>query len=112
MSRLLYDWLTSITASLPLRLGYWLADILAELHYRLFPSRRHAALANLAFMLPRSSRRERSRIVRRMMRAYNRMLFEFFRLPHMGRGELLGRVEVRGRKNPANAIERGRGVVI
>src|SRR5262245_18236431 len=112
MSRLLFDWLTTLTASLPLWLGYWLADLFAEIHYRFFPSRRHAALANLAVMLPRSSRRERSRVVRRMMRAYNRMLFEFFRLPHMGRGELLGRVEVRGRKNLENAIARGRGVVI
>jgi len=112
MSRLLYDWLTSLTASLPLWVGYTVADFLAELHYRLFPSRRHAALANLAVMLPRSSRRDRARIVRRMMRSYNRMLFEFFRLPHMSRGELLGRVEVRGRKNLENAVERGRGVVI
>ena len=112
MSRLLYGWLTALTASLPLWLGYSIADFLAELHFRLFPSRRHAALANLAVMLPRSSRRDRSRIVRRMMRSYNRMLFEFFRLPHMGRGELLERVEVRGRKNLENAVERGRGVVI
>ena len=81
MSRLLYGWLTSLTASLPLWLGYGLADILAEFHYRLFPSRRHAALANLATILPRSSRKDRARIVRSMMRSYNRMLFEFFRLP-------------------------------
>ncbi len=112
MSRLLYGWLTSLTASLPLWLGYLLADVFAELHFRLFPSRRHAALANLAVMLPRSSRRERARIVRRMMRSYDRMLFEFFRLPHMGRGDLLGRVEVRGRQNLEQAVERGRGVVI
>ena len=112
MSRLLYGWLTSLTASLPLWLGYGLADLGAEIHFRLFPSRRHAALANLAVMLPRSSRRDRMQIVRRMMRSYNRMLFEFFRLPHMERGELLSRVEVRGRKHLESAVERGRGVVI
>ena len=112
MSRLLYGWLTSLTASLPLWLGYGLSDLCAELHYRLFPSRRHAALANLAVMLPRSSRRQRARVVRQMMRSYNRMLFEFFRLPHMERSDLLDRVEVRGRENLEKAVERGRGVVI
>ena len=112
MSRLLYGWLTSLTASLPLWLGYALADLFAEAHFRFFPSRRHAALANLAVMLPRSSRRQRSRLVRRMMRSYNRMLFEFFRLPHMGRDELLNRVEVLGRENLEKAVERGRGVVL
>jgi len=112
MSRLLCGWVTSLTAGLPLWLGYILADLGAEIHFRLFPSRRHAALANLAVMLPRSSRRDRMQIVRRMMRSYNRMLFEFFRLPHMERGELLSRVEVRGRKHLESAVERGRGVVI
>src|SRR5262245_44607794 len=107
MSRLLYGWLTGLTATLPLWLGYLVADTLAELHFRLFPSRRHAALANLAVMLPRSSRRDRMAIVRRMMRSYNRMLFEFFRLPHMSRGELLSRVEVRGRQHLENAVQRG-----
>jgi lauroyl/myristoyl acyltransferase len=112
MSRLLYGWLTGLTASLPLWLGYAIADLLAELHFRLFPSRRHAALANLANMLPRASRRDRLRIVRRMMRSYNRMLFEFFRLPHIERSDLLERVEVRGREHLERAVARGRGVVI
>lgn len=112
MSRLIYAWLTTLTASLPLWLGYSIADVLADVHYRFFPSRRHAALANLAIIMPRATRRERSRVVRGMMRSYNRMLFEFFRLPHMGRNELLSRVDVSGREHLERAVERGRGVVI
>lgn len=112
MSRLLYGWLTALTASLPLWLGYLIADVFAELHFRLFPKRRHAALSNLAVILPQASRRERSRTVRDMMRNYNRMLFEFFRLPHMGREELIGRVEVTGREHLERAVERGRGVIL
>ena len=112
MARLVYGWLTGLVASMPLWLGYWLAGALTDLHLRLFPARRHAALANLAVMQPGASRQDRLRIVRRMMRSYNRMLFEFFRLPHMDRGELLSRVEVRGRKHLEAAVERGRGVVI
>lgn len=112
MSRLIYAWLTTLTASLPLWLGYALADLLAEAHYRFFPSRRHAALANLAVMMPRAARRERARVVRGMMRSYNKMLFEFFRLPHMSRGELLSRVDVSGREHLERAVERGRGVVL
>lgn len=112
MSRLIYGWLTAVISSIPLGVGHFLAGAFAELHYRLFPSRSHAALANLAVILPRSSRRDRARIVRRMMASYNRMLFEFFRLPHMGREELMSAVEVSGREHLEAAVSRGRGVII
>jgi lauroyl/myristoyl acyltransferase len=112
MSRLVYGWLTALVAGMPLRLGYALADALTELHFRLFPSRRHAALANLATALPRATRRERLQVVRSMMRSYNRMMFEFFRLPHLTRDELLRSIEVTGRENLERAVARGRGVII
>jgi KDO2-lipid IV(A) lauroyltransferase len=47
-----------------------------------------------------------------MMRSYNRMMFEFFRLPHLTRDELLGAVEVRGREYLEEAAARGRGVIL
>jgi KDO2-lipid IV(A) lauroyltransferase len=47
-----------------------------------------------------------------MMRAYNRMMFEFFRLPHLTRSELLGSVEVVGREHLEQAVARGRGVIL
>jgi lauroyl/myristoyl acyltransferase len=112
MSRLVFGWLTALMAGTPLGLGYLLARLLTEAHFRLFPSRRHAALANLAVALPGSSRRERMRIARRMMTSYNYMLFEFFRLPHLTREELLGAVEVEGREHLEQAVARGRGVVV
>ena len=112
MSRLIYGWLTALMASFPLWLGYAIADALAEAHYRLFPSRRHGAIANLASILPGVSRQERAHIVRRMMGNYNKMLFEFFRLPHMERRELLSRVDVVGREHLERAVERGRGVIL
>ena len=111
MSRLVFGWLTSLMAATPLRLGYFLADALTEVHFRLFPARRHAALANLAVMLPRADRATRLGLVRRMMRSYNRMMFEFFRLPHMTRAELFGAVEVEGREHLEQAVARGRGVI-
>ena len=112
MSRRLYGWLTAVMASVPLSLGYLLADALTEVHYRLFPARRHAALANLAVILPRASRRERVAIARDMMRSHNRMMFEFFRLPHLGRSELLEAVDVAGREHLEQAVARRRGVII
>src|SRR5262245_173110 len=112
MSRLVFGWLTSWVAGMPLGLGYFLADALTEVHFRFFPARRHAALANLAVILPRADRRERVRIARRMMRSYNRMMFEFFRLPHMTRAELFRAVEVEGREHLEQAVARGRGVII
>jgi len=112
MSRLVYGWLTGLVASLPLRLGYFLARVLTEAHFRLFPSRRHAALANLAVAMPGAGRRERMRTARRMMTSYNSMLFEFFRLPHLEREELLRAVEVVGRGHLEDAVARGRGVIL
>jgi KDO2-lipid IV(A) lauroyltransferase len=99
-------------AGMPPRFGYLLADALTEAHFRLFPARRHAALANLAVILPRAARRERMRVARAMMRSHNRMMFEFFRLPHLTREELLQAVEVTGREHLEQAVARGRGVVI
>jgi phosphatidylinositol dimannoside acyltransferase len=112
MSRLIFGWLTGLVASLPLSLGYALAALATEIHYRMFPSRRHGAIANLAAVLPRASRRERARIVRRMMRSYNNMMFEFLRLPHMGRRELIESVEVQGREHLERAVARSRGVIL
>lgn len=112
MSRLVFGWFTGLIAGMPLALGYLIADLMTEAHFRLFPDRRHAALANLAVMMPRSSRRERSRIARRMMRSYNRMMFEFFRLPHLTRAELLRSVEVVGKEHIEAAHARGRGVIL
>ncbi|HYM81497.1 MAG TPA: lysophospholipid acyltransferase family protein [Candidatus Limnocylindria bacterium] len=112
MSRLIFGWLTGLAASLPLWLGYALADLATEFHFRLFPSRRHAALANLAVILPHAGRRERLGLVRRMMRSYNRMMFEFFRLPHLSREELLSAVQVEGREHIEQAMTRGRGVIV
>jgi KDO2-lipid IV(A) lauroyltransferase len=112
MSRLVYGWLTTIIAGMPVRLGYLFADALTALHYWCFPERRHAALANLAVILPRASRRDRVRIAQRMMRSYNRMMFEFFRLPHLSREELLASVEVVGREHLEQAAARGRGTIL
>ena len=111
MSRLVFGWLTAFIAGMPAWLGYLLADLATEAHYRLFPERRHAVLANLAVILPRASRRDRTRIARRMMRSYNRMMFEFFRLPHLSRADLMASVDVVGREHLERALERGRGVI-
>ena len=57
MSRLVFGWLTTLVAAMPLGLGYAIADLLTDAHLRLFPMRRHAALANLPAAMPRASRR-------------------------------------------------------
>ena len=112
MSRLVYGWLTALISGMPSWLGYFLADVLTEVHFRFFPARRHGALANLAVTLPRASRRDRVRVARAMMRSYNRMMYEFFRLPHLSRQELLSSVEVVGKEHLEAALARGRGVIL
>jgi KDO2-lipid IV(A) lauroyltransferase len=112
MSRFVFNGLTWLLASLPQWLGYALADLATAIHWLGFPARRHAALANLAVILPRASRGDRARVARRMMRSYNRMMYEFFRLPHLSREELLSAVEFVGRENLERASARGRGVIL
>jgi KDO2-lipid IV(A) lauroyltransferase len=112
MSRLIFGWLTWVASSLPPWLGYALADLGTGLHWYGFPARRHAVLANLAVILPRASRSDRVRVGKRMVRSYNRMMYEFFRLPHVSREELLAAVEVVGKEHLDRAIARGRGVII
>jgi KDO2-lipid IV(A) lauroyltransferase len=112
MSRLVYGWLTWIMAGMPLAFGYALARALAEFHFRCFPSRRHGVMANLAVAMPGSTPHQRRRVARRVMHSYNQMLFEFFRLPHLDREELLETVEVVGREHLEHAVARGRGVIL
>ncbi len=97
---------------LPIRFGYAVANSLARAHLWFFPQRRHAALVNLATIMPGSSRRERMRIVLKMMASYNCMLFEFFRLPRLERDELLRTVDVDGHQHVLDALARGKGVII
>ena len=112
MSRLIFGWLTALIASLPPWLGYALADLATGVHWMAFPGRRHATLANLAVILPRASRRDRAKVARQMMRSYNRMMYEFFRLPHLSREELLSSVEVVGKEHLDQGLARGRGVIL
>jgi KDO2-lipid IV(A) lauroyltransferase len=112
VSRLLLACLSALTAAMPLQMGYALARSLARVHLWFFPKRRHAALVNLATILPGSSRRERMRTVLKMMASYNCMLFEFFRLPRLERDELLRNVEIDGHQNVLDAAARGKGVII
>src|SRR6266849_2519223 len=112
MSRVVFSGITWLIARLPPWLGYAIADLATAIHWLAFPGRRHAALANLAVILPRASRRDRARVARRMMRSYNRMMYEFFRLPHLSREELLSSVEVVGKEHLDNGIARGRGVIL
>ncbi|HXJ70346.1 MAG TPA: lysophospholipid acyltransferase family protein [Verrucomicrobiae bacterium] len=112
MSRLIFSWLTWLASSLPPWLGYALADLATGPHWYGFPERRHAVLANLAVILPRASRSDRVKVGKRMVRSYNRMMYEFFRLPHITREELLAAVDVVGKEHLDRAIERGRGVII
>lgn len=112
MSRLLFGCLSALIARVPLRVGYSVANASARVHLWFFPKRRHAALVNLATIMPGTSRRDRMRTVRRMMASYNCMLFEFFRLPHLERDELLESVQILGHEHVLDAVARGKGLIL
>ncbi len=112
MKRGMFDLLTAIGARLPMSVGYTIADLLAPLHYYTFGSRRRAVLANLETILPSAPKRERRRTARRIVRSYNRMVFEFFRLPHLADTEFASCVTIEGAEHVDAALARGRGVIV
>src|SRR5438105_13287148 len=64
MSRLVFGWLIGFVADLRLAVGYALATLFTDIHFRLFPARRHAALRHVASALPCTPRREPRRLAR------------------------------------------------
>ncbi len=108
----LYRTLTGLIGRMPKVIGYGIASALAPLHYALFGARRRALLRNLAVASPRSSPAELRRTARAVMRNYNHMLFEFFRLPRMTADELNGCVEMVGLERFEAAHRGGRGVIV
>jgi lauroyl/myristoyl acyltransferase len=112
MNRWIFNWLTSLAAGMPLWLGYGLAHVFSVVHYAFFPNRRHAVLANLAVIKPGTSRKERAHMAREIMRNYNAFLFEFFRLPHLDRDELLRRIDVEGKEHLDAAAAQNRGLIM
>src|SRR5262245_53712973 len=104
--------LSALLARVPLGVGHRIANGFAWPHYAFFPSRRRALLDNLAVLRPTLSARARRAEARRVMAAYNKMLFEFFRLPSLSRDELLACVDIVGLEHVTGALARGRGLIL
>ncbi|NJN51283.1 MAG: hypothetical protein HC809_05395 [Gammaproteobacteria bacterium] len=97
---------------LPLSFGYAIADALTPLHYHLFRRRRSAVLANLRVADPGRSALEQRATARRIMRSYNRTVFEFFRLPRIAADDLEHAIEMIGLEHVERARQGGRGVIV
>ena len=111
-ARRLLSFASALLARVPLRAGHRIANGFAWAHYAFFPRRRRAVSANLAVLRPGLSPRERRVETRRVMAAYNKMLFEFFRLPGLTREELLSCVEIEGMDHVLGALAHGRGLIL
>lgn len=103
---------SKLLAHVPLRVGHFIANGLAWPHYVCFPARRRGVLANLAVLRPGQSPREHRVAARRVMAAYNKMLFEFFRLPRMKREDIDACVDIEGMEHVTGALARGRGLIL
>lgn len=112
MNANLFRALTAVIGRTPLPMGYLLADLLTPLHYYGFPRRRRALLANLAVALPDAESRSHRQTARSITRNYNRMLFEFFRLPRMTAADLSDCIDIVGMEHIDAACRSGRGVIV
>lgn len=108
----LFNALTGLIGRMPQGLGYALATALTPVHYHLFGTRRRAVMSNLAVASPSSSPSQIRRTARAVMRNYNHMLFEFFRLPRMTAEDLDRCVEIIGLQHIEASRALGRGVIV
>jgi KDO2-lipid IV(A) lauroyltransferase len=89
----------------------WMAARFAGVLFRLDPGWRRAALLNMRLAFPESSRAERERTLKLMVRNLGWLLAEFAQLPRMTRGTVETVMVERGVENYVEAESRGRGVL-
>ena len=81
-----------LTRPLPLRLGYRVAAIVAEICYHFFHRQRRALNDNLAWVMGSDDRREVDAVARRAFRNFGKFVIDFIHFPAMSREEVRRRL--------------------
>jgi KDO2-lipid IV(A) lauroyltransferase len=116
MLRLVFFWLIfNIAGRLPIRAMYAIADVVAELAYRLFPRVRENVWENLRHVMPAATPKRKVRTAaRRVFRNVTRYYADLAYMPRMDLQEFFTkRLRLHGvRETLGPAVESGRGVII
>ena len=101
-----------LTRPLPLRLGYRVAAIVAEVCYYFFHRQRRALNENLAWVLGSNDRREVDAVARQAFRNFGKFVIDFIHFPAMSRDEVRRRLVFSQWIELDEVMETGRGMLI
>ncbi len=101
-----------LTRPLPLRLGYRVAAIVAEICYHFFRRQRLALNENLAWVLGSDDRREVDAVARQAFRNFGKFVIDFIHFPVMSRDEVRRRLVFSQWTELDEVMEARRGVLI
>lgn len=110
-------WLWKISSliwqTLPLRAGYSLASLVADIAYFAWPQGRAYARQNMARVLGRDADpRTVERLARQSLRNYCKYLVDFIRFPLLKPQDIESQVVFQGWENFDEALARGQGVIL
>lgn len=100
-----------IALSLPLKCGYFVATLIADLHYLFARNDRRIVGDNLRAIFPRKSGREINRIRIAVFRNFAKYLVDFFRFSKIDRKYIDRNVSIENREYFDQALAKGCGVI-
>ncbi|MCS6886415.1 MAG: lysophospholipid acyltransferase family protein [Acidobacteriota bacterium] len=101
-----------LLGSLPRKLSYAIAAVIARICYLTAHRLRLIALRNLEIAMPQLDENERQRMVKKVFDNFARLLAEFSYFPRYTRQEISKVVEYEGLDNYLKALSSGRGVLM
>lgn len=113
MLYLLYRAGRFIALSLPVKIAYWIADILSNLYYLLAKNDRKIATGNIRVVLEYTdSALNPGQTSRKVFKNFARYLVEFFRTPKVDLKYIKKYIKIEGKENLDAALRLGRGVLL
>jgi KDO2-lipid IV(A) lauroyltransferase len=98
---------------MPARLGYWLCSLVGGIVYYFVPEVRRAVRDNMKHVLPTSTKHQRRKISRQVIRNVYKNYYELVRLPHLKREDLEKMVPIiEGEEHLQEALKAGKGVIL
>jgi KDO2-lipid IV(A) lauroyltransferase len=101
-----------LTRPLPLRLGYRVAAVVAEICYRFFRQQRRGLNQNMAVALASTDAKEVDAMARRAFRNFGKFVIDFIHFPVMTRDEVRRRLVFTQWRELDEVMSSGRGMLI
>ena len=101
-----------VVAILPLKLGFWLGDLLAKLAYAFFKGERETALTNLRSAFPEKTDGEREKIAKGVFANLFKSWIELLSIYKLNRKNLDRWITVEGLEKTERALSKGKGFMM